>query len=374
LTSKSLLPVVLLFVATTKPLLAYNSQMVTTELFSKLIPLKTLSQADREQLAKVASVLTYTVGQTVFGKGEMARTQAYLLEGELQLRGDEREINLAAGSEAARFPIAPGTRRNVSAICRQAARVLFVDAELLDLLLTWSGTGGVDIEQGTNNDHSQTDHDAVLDDSHDWMTALLQSKAFLRVPPANIAEIFANMEAVSFHPGEAILEINTPGDYYYIVTHGRVQVYLPDIDGMGEEELAQLGVGKGFGEEALVSGAPRNASVRAISRCVLMRLSSNAFARLLRAPLLPEIQFSELHTESAHKHLLIDVRSPAEFDQQHLPDAINLPLSRIRESAKSLNPNSEYWVYCDTGRRSASATFLLNQSGIHAKHLKGAAL
>ncbi len=342
--------------------------MVTTELFSKLIPLKSLSDADRQQLAKVSSVLAYGVGQTVFAKGEMARTQAYLLEGELQLRGDERDATLAAGSEAARFPIAPGTRRNVSAVCKQAARVLFVDAELLDLLLTWGGTGGVDIEKTAD-----ALDDAALDDSHDWMTALLQSKAFLRVPPANIAEIFANMEAISFHPGESILEINTPGDYYYIVTHGKVQVYLPDIDGMGEEELAQLGVGKGFGEEALVSGAPRNASVRAVTRCVLMRLSSDAFARLLRAPLLPEVLFADVRGKTSATQHLIDVRSPAEFDRQHLADAINLPLSGIRESAKSLNPNSEYWVYCDTGRRSASATFLLNQSGIHAKHLKGAA-
>jgi CRP-like cAMP-binding protein len=331
--------------------------MVDTEQFVRLVPLLSLTQADRARLAKVSSVASFAAGQSVFSRGELARTHAYLLEGELELVGDQRQWRLTADSGDAKFSISPGMRRNCTATCITAAKVLFVDAETLDLMLTWGQTGGVDAEV--------IEQLGDADDSHDWMTALLQSKAFLRVPPANISELFAHMQAVRFEAGEMIIEINTAGDYYYIITHGTVQVVLPDIDGSGEEELAQLGVGKGFGEEALVSGAPRNASVRALTPCVLMRLSSRDFASLLKAPLLPEVS-----TSAVSAHQLLDVRSVAEFDHHHLPDAINLPLSRIRERAHTLNPEHEYWVYCDTGRRSASATFLLNQNGLNAKHYK----
>ena len=57
--------------------------MVNTQLFARLVPLQSLLQSDRAQLAKQSSVLVYRPGQVVFSRGELARTQAYLLEGEL---------------------------------------------------------------------------------------------------------------------------------------------------------------------------------------------------------------------------------------------------------------------------------------------------
>ena len=334
--------------------------MVNTQLFARLVPLQSLLQSDRAQLAKQSSVLVYRPGQVVFSRGELARTQAYLLEGELELQAESESSILRAGTDEARYPLAPGNRRSSMALCLKAAQVLFVDRDLLDLLLTWSQTGGVEVS--TIEPRDDDDGDAL-----DWMTGLLQSKAFLRVPPGNIAQIFASMEAVSFNPGQAIILQGTPGDYYYVVTDGRVQVVLQDPNNGSEEELAQLGVGKAFGEESLVSGAPRNATVRALTRCTLMRLSSTSFMRLLRAPLLQEVQLADKSPTA----LLLDVRLADEYGHGHLLGAINVPLSRLREASKTLNPKIEYWVYCDTGRRSASATFLLSERGFNAKLVKG---
>jgi len=211
------------------------------------------------------------------------------------------------------------------------------------------------------------DTEAEFDEHQDWMTALLQSKAFLRIPAGNIAQIFGNMESVTFEAGSIILKQGDPGDYYYVITDGRAQVVLEDPNGNSEEELAQLGVGRAFGEEALVSGEPRNASVRALTRCSLMRLSSTAFARLLKAPLLREVQLSDIHAGVK----LLDVRLPSEFERGHWPGAVNIPLARLRQLAKTLDPTQEYWVYCDTGRRSASAVFLLTERGFDAQLVRG---
>jgi CRP-like cAMP-binding protein len=337
--------------------------MVNADLFSRLVPLHSLLHGDQGTLAKQSSVLSYRAGQVAFSRGELVRNQAYLVSGEIELQGESSNMILRATGENARHPLAPGAKRPATALCLKPSQILFVDRDLLDLLLTWSQTGGA----STRDDLKSLPETAELDDSNDWMASLLQSKAFLRVPPGNIAQIFASMEAVSFSPGETIIQQGTPGDYYYVVTEGRVQVVLRDRDGTSEEELAQLGVGKAFGEEALVSGAPRNASVRALTRCTLMRLSSTAFLRLLRAPLLQEVAIGERHD----KQRLIDVRLPEEFAHGHLSDAINLPLARVREGAKALDPSGEYLVYCDTGRRSASATFLLTERGLNAKVVRG---
>lgn len=330
--------------------------MVNIGLFSRLVPLKSLVPADRSQLAKQSSVLSFAPGQAIFSAGELARTQAYLVDGELELVDDAGRHPLKDSDVEAQFPLAPGNRRTCSAIARTPCQVLFVDRELVDVLLTWSQTGGV---EGDDLDHDS----AQLD----WMTALLQSKAFLRVPPANIAQIFASMEPVSFHPGDVVLRQGDVGDYYYVITDGRVQVVLQDETGINEEELAQLGVGRAFGEEALVSGEPRNATVRALTRCALMRLSGAAFNKLLKAPLLREVALGDITLGVQ----LVDVRLPSEFAHGHLPGAINVPLGKLRKLATTLDSKREYWVYCDTGRRSASATFLLTERGFDAKLVRG---
>lgn len=328
--------------------------MVNIGLFSRLVPLKSLVPADRAQLAKQSSVLSFGNGQHIFGAGELARTQAYLVDGELELIDENGRQLLKASAAEASFPLAPGNRRSASAVAHGNCQVLFVDRELVDVLLTWSQTGGV---EGDDRELEQLD----------WMTALLQSKAFLKIPPANIAQIFASMEPVSFHPGDVVLRQGDVGDYYYVITDGRVQVVLQDDNDLNEEELAQLGAGRAFGEEALVSGEPRNATVRALTRCSLMRLSGAAFAKLLKAPLLREAALGDITLEVQ----LIDVRLPSEFQHGHLPGAINIPLGRLRQQAATLDPRRAYWVYCDTGRRSASATYLLSERGFDVKLVRG---
>lgn len=332
--------------------------MVNISLFGRFVPLQSLVPSDRSQLAKQSSLVNYQPGQVIFSRGELARTQAFLIEGEIELQDDHAAQRLRASDPEARYALAPGQRRAQTALCLKAAQILFVDRELLDVMLTWSQTGGLEARELSSG---------VDDESGDWMTALLQSKAFLRIPPGNIAQIFASMEPVTFEAGQIILKQGDPGDYYYVITDGRAQVVLEDASGNSEEELAQLGVGRAFGEEALVSGEPRNATVRALTRCSLMRLSGTAFSGLLKAPLMREVQVSDLHAQVQ----LVDVRLPSEFERGHWPGAINVPLARLRTLARNLDPNREYWVYCDTGRRSASAVFLLTERGFDAKLVRG---
>lgn len=328
--------------------------MVNPSLFQRFVPLQSLTQADRHQLARQSSVQQYKPGEVVFGQGEVARTLAFLLEGALELKNEQGAQLLQAGDEESRHALARGARRSASAVCIRNAQVLFVDAEVLDLLMTWSQTGRIEVR-------SLEDEDA-----DDWMTALLQSKAFLKVPPANIAQIFASMEPVAAEPGDVVIRQGDPGDYYYVIASGKVQVLLKTAKGT-EEELAQLGVGRSFGEEALVSGNPRNATVRALTRCELMRLSAERFNKLLRAPILTEVSMAD----RSSKVLLLDVRLPEEYQHGHVLGAVNLPLRFLRSNLAKLSPRIEYWVYCDTGRRSASATYLLCEHGFNAKLVRG---
>ena len=69
--------------------------------------------------------------------------------------------------------------------------------------------------------------------------------------------------------------------------------------------------------------------------------------------------------------VLVDVRPADEYRQGHIPGAINIPLNDIRQASAALDPTKEYIVYCQTGRRSSAAAFLLSQRGLHAALLDG---
>ena len=62
-------------------------------------------------------------------------------------------------------------------------------------------------------------------------------------------------------------------------------------------------------------------------------------------------------------HLLLDVRSPQEFELGHLPGAVNFPLGRLREQLDTLAKDRPLRVYCKVGLRSYLAYRLLRQRG-----------
>jgi rhodanese-related sulfurtransferase len=72
--------------------------------------------------------------------------------------------------------------------------------------------------------------------------------------------------------------------------------------------------------------------------------------------------------------LVLDVRSTAEFDEGHIPGAINIPYDAVGERIAELGPAGErdIVVYCRSGRRSAIALETLKGAGFSRLfHLEG---
>ncbi|HRQ66550.1 MAG TPA: cyclic nucleotide-binding domain-containing protein [Xanthomonadaceae bacterium] len=333
--------------------------MVSLSLFRDFVPTASLTPTDRADLARYSRVSTYRKGEVVCRLPGREANIAYLLKGEVEVRAGDGIRAVSAGSVAARRALNGQSVRDGMVVCKQPCEVLLVDRERLDLLLTWAQTGTVEVTELHEGGNGE--------DATDWMTAMLQSPAFLRVPPAHIAQLFACMQPQHFAAGETIIRQGDEGDCYFVITEGRVQVVREADDGLNEDELGQIGVGRGFGEEALLSGQPRNATVRALTRATVMRLDKKDFARLLQAPMLREIDLAECGRDTC----LLDVRLPEEFAQGHLPGALNAPLVTIRDAAERLDAGRAHAVYCDTGRRSASATYLLCERGIDALLVRG---
>nr|WP_290226693.1 rhodanese-like domain-containing protein [Trichocoleus desertorum] len=83
--------------------------------------------------------------------------------------------------------------------------------------------------------------------------------------------------------------------------------------------------------------------------------------------------FIQNHTEH---FLLIDVRTQQEYEQDHIPDAILIPLSEIEqgkgiEQIQLILRERHLIAYCTVGKRSQKALYLLKSAGISGLNLRG---
>ena len=82
----------------------------------------------------------------------------------------------------------------------------------------------------------------------------------------------------------------------------------------------------------------------------------------------PLADWGQLGSDGA---FLLDVRDPDEFEEGHIPGAVNLPLNEIRTRMEELPRDREISIYCGVGQRAYYATRILLQNGYHAKNLAG---
>ena len=78
-----------------------------------------------------------------------------------------------------------------------------------------------------------------------------------------------------------------------------------------------------------------------------------------------QISVEELHQRIAEKSIdmVLDMRREREWESGHIPEATNLPLNHLSESALALNRDARIAAICAGGYRSSIATSLLEQLG-----------
>lgn len=315
-------------------------------------------------LVKKTAVETLPAGKMLFKQGDRDRRTCYLLSGDVTLVNDKGvQAKVSGGSEQARSPLANYQPRQFTAATATDCRVLRIDSDVLDIMLTWDQMSGIEV-----NEISPEDRDSQND--MDWMTRILQSRAFLQVPPANIQSMFMRIQEFPVTAGQVVVKQGDDGDYYYIIKSGKAKVTRSSKTG-AELPLAKLAAGDAFGEEALISESKRNATVTMATNGMLMRLSKADFNALLKEPMLTALSYDEAMEKAKQGGVWLDVRLESEHAQDAIPGSINLPLYMIRLKIDTLDPKKPYIVYCDTGRRSSAAAFLLTERGLRVYVLRG---
>jgi CRP-like cAMP-binding protein len=308
-------------------------------------------------------------GRILFREGDTEKQTYYLISGTVDLMHEgEVKTKLEGGTREARKPMAHALPRTLSAVVTsERCDYLLIDSEFLDVMVTWDQSGAYHVSElsGTHDDA-----DPAESVSDDWMTTLLQTKAFHKVPPANIQAIFLRLQRVDYRAGDVVIKQGDVGDFFYVIVKGRCAVTRETPLNKEGIRLAELKMGDTFGEESLISEARRNATVIMLTDGQLMRLGKADFRTLLNEPFLEWVDYEKAKAIVAGGGQWLDVRLPSEFEQYHAPGAINMPLYSIRLKLKAFDRNKHYLVCCDTGRRSSAAAYILSERGFQASVLR----
>jgi CRP-like cAMP-binding protein len=320
-----------------------------------LVPLKDMSESHLLALVDGVEAEVICAGQTIFARGNYDGKHVYLLHGNVILT-DESDGKTLIKGRSTLLPIAHSQPRLVTATAESDCSVLRLDSERLDKLLAWSQVA----DYLQLNISRQRD----LDEDIDWMMAILRSNLFFKVPPINVEQIFSRLAPQVVYVGDVIIRQGEFGDQCYFIKEGEAEVWRHSDT--GRQHLANIGVGRCFGEDALVNEAVRNASVIMNTDGVLMRLDKHDFYRLLKEPQVAAITLENFATKINEGAVAIDVRSEEEYSELHIKGAANIPLNLLGIKSRMLDKNRTYIFYCNTGRRSRAAAHLLAQQGYQA--------
>tara|TARA_A100001391_G_scaffold169637_1_gene130551 strand:- start:3826 stop:4932 length:1107 start_codon:yes stop_codon:yes gene_type:complete len=320
---------------------------------SHFIPFDGLSPSHLAEIRDQVTVQRLPAGRLLFKRGQTPDKAFFLIEGGLDLIDAGYTVRVFAADDDENYLAVDNyPRHTVNAITRDQTVLYSIDRDKLDLLMAW--TQAPDLLPDEQSD------------DHDWMDALLASGLLAQIPPARLHALFVKFQPRPVQLGETVIREGDPGDTFYVIKRGKAMVTRAGPT--GSQPLAALTAGRFFGEDALISDQPRNATVTMTSDGELMCLDKADFQTLLQAAVIRRISEDQLDTlvqEGERPLVLLDVRLPMESRHDTIPGARNLPLHELRQQAPRLERAFTY-VLCAEGRRSELGAYILSEAGLDA--------
>lgn len=335
-----------------------------------LEPISSFTPARLREVLDYCHIETVAKGEDPFMRHGLQGQAVYVVDGEIELLyKDGNRVVVSARSEWAKHPLGKRQPEIVSATALCESHLLRIDDELLDRMVTFDQFAQHDVSASAAAHEDGSLIVKRLLNSSMFSAENLKNGPLANLPMANVSALLQRIEAIAVWADDVIVREGEEGEYYYLIDSGRAQV-TRRVGGV-DMPLAELKAGDVFGEEALVSGGKRNATVTMRSNGVLLRLSRNDFMALLKEPLLHKVDYEQAKQEVAGGAIWLDVRHPPEYRYDRLPGAMNVPLNDVRNAIGVLDKSKKYIAYCQSGRRSAVAAFILAQAGYEVQVLAG---
>jgi len=334
-----------------------NEPLISSEVFDYLRhlsiePYTKLNDAAREQLGDGVRLIALFAGDSFITR--KAGLRITTISGKVRLEPAGVLLDLDATRE--RTVLTQDGENRL--LAEEDAVVVLADAEFLDMLSSWTELAAY----------------AKQSEGADLVKRLLSIRhalAFQRLPLEHIMQALKLMQPRQVKAGEVIVTQGERGDAFYLIWSGAAEIWKADIYDDAQQLVAVLGPKDTFGDEALVVGGNRNATVKMIEDGELLVLGEQDFRNLMSQPLIDEVTPEAVPQMLESDWKTIDVRYAEEYEDGHIPDSIHLPLPELRARADAmLDKDTRYITVCLSGKRSAVAAFLLKQRGFKVVTMK----
>lgn len=282
----------------------------------------------------------------------------YLLGGTVTIDSPDSLVTLQSKQNMA--PVAYRLPDNEALFRVEAAEdslVFQADDKRFDDILTW-----ISIAQSLESDTRRLD----------MLARAVRVKSLSNLSVESIFELVSRMEIKDVPQGTEVVRQGELGDCFYIIEKGDAEVWSVDIDDDEPQLVNRLTAGDLFGEDALITGDSRNATVRMASDAVLLVGARRDFEELIAKPCIEEVDgdaaFAMLKEENC---TLLDVRYREEWEDRRIPGCLLIPLPELRTRYEELDPSQQYLIYCRSGKRSAVAALILKRRGFDCVSLRG---
>jgi CRP-like cAMP-binding protein len=234
------------------------------------------SKIDQSVITKLAERMIeqrFAKGEVVMRQGERGDSLHLIVKGraEVSVTGSGGPIVLSTAEEGevvGEIALLSGANRQATVTALSPLLVLTVTAEAFDDILNWNPAARTTLEDAAQE---------LL-----YAKFLKTATPFSAVDGRKLRELVARLTPRSYQAGEIIVRQGDPGEACYLLRRGIAEVYT----GGGhdpEHRLALLERGTIFGEAALLTNEPRNASVRAFETCDVLELRRNDLLELVQS-------------------------------------------------------------------------------------------
>jgi len=335
----------------------------------KFFPLATIPAQQFNLLCAEISVSEIPKGSFLFTRHDSTEAFIYLIGGSVSLEAGTLKVEtINADSDSAKFALAHQFPRKISARAISNVRYISLNLDAFEQ----KEVKYEEKESVYMIDNEGSEKEA--DNKGDWMSVLLKSPIFQRLPAMNLQQVLMSLQEVKLEKGDVLFHQGDAGDYYYLVREGRCTLSRKASERAKEIILTELGENETFGEDSLLSGAPRSMTITAATDMVLSRIDKERFINLIKKPALKYITYPELLHEQAKDitPLILDIRPVNEYNEAHIEGSRNIPFFSLRMHIKDLKKETKkVIIICADGTLSEAAAFSLIKNKIDAVILKG---
>ena len=176
------------------------------DVIRQLVPINELLTSSQSKIIDQSQVQSFAEESYIFKQGDEDEYSYYLLDGELEMQAmEEASFNVITKEDRAKYPLAQVQPRKYSAKALSSVKVLQFNRNFLEGILAQekSTVASSDLEA----DESESE------EALDWMSLILQSSFFSKIPAANIQQLFVMLQPVNKRAGDAVIKQGDAGDY-----------------------------------------------------------------------------------------------------------------------------------------------------------------